>query len=139
MPRSFKDFFSKARKNAAYWAELAVLDFTSALEARMDEKDVSRSELAKRLGTSQSYITKVLSGKTNFTINSMAALAHALGGKISIALGDQEALSSVVTATQTVVPSVRRGQLVLLSKIDTIEFELDTVEASNDRYMRLTA
>jgi transcriptional regulator with XRE-family HTH domain len=135
MEQSFREFFSKARRDAAYWAELAILDFTSALEARMDEMDVSRSKLAERLGTSQAYITKVLSGRTNFTIHSMAALAHALGGKISIKLEAQEVLSSSVTAMQTVIPMPKPGQLVLLTTLNTTHFG----EATNDSNMALVS
>lgn len=44
----------------------------------LDEKQMSRAELAKRLGKSRQYVTKMLKAETNFTLDSIASLAVAL-------------------------------------------------------------
>ena len=59
---TFKQMFAEARRMPEYWEEGAVLDFTEALHVAMDEQGVTRAELARRLGTSQAYITRVLGG-----------------------------------------------------------------------------
>ena len=46
----------------------------------MQENKISRVELAKRLGSSPAYITKVLRGDINFTVETMVRLAKAVGG-----------------------------------------------------------
>jgi transcriptional regulator with XRE-family HTH domain len=45
----------------------------------MEEDGVSRADLAKRLGKSRQYVTKMLKADTNFTLDSIAALSVALG------------------------------------------------------------
>lgn len=46
--------------------------------AILDEKGWSRSDLAKELKKSRQYVTKMLKGYSNFTLDSIAALAIAL-------------------------------------------------------------
>jgi len=50
----------------------------------MEANGVSRSDLARRLGVSPAYITKVLRGNINFTIDSMVRLVRAAGGEVHI-------------------------------------------------------
>ncbi len=76
----------EAEKSVDYWAEGAIVEFTEGLWARMEEEKVSRAELARRLGTSKAYVTKVLGGNANFTLHSLAKLALAVGGKVRISI-----------------------------------------------------
>jgi len=50
----------------------------------MEVNGVSRSELARRLGVSPAYITKVLRGNVNFTLDSMVCLVRVAGGEVSL-------------------------------------------------------
>jgi transcriptional regulator with XRE-family HTH domain len=45
---------------------------------------ITRSDLARRLGVSPAYITKVLRGNVNFTVESMVRLVRAAGGEVKI-------------------------------------------------------
>ena len=75
----FRSIFTEAEKSPAYRVERAVLDFTEDIVARMDREGVSRVELARRIGCSPAYVTKILRGTTNFTLESMVRVATALG------------------------------------------------------------
>ena len=86
---TFKQMLAEARRIPEYWEEGAVLDFTEALYIAMEEQGITRAELARRLGTSQAYITRVLSGHANFTLKTMAKLALALGLQLEVGLGPQ--------------------------------------------------
>ncbi len=44
----------------------------------MEEKDISRSDLAGRLGKSKAYVSQVLSGSRNLTLRTLAQIAVAL-------------------------------------------------------------
>lgn len=122
MARSFKDLFAKARKTADYWAELATLDFTAALDQRMRELNVTRGELAERIGTSPAYVTKVLNGRTNFTVRTMASLAHALGQRVNVQLEDEGEAEELAPAHATVFSAIpRRARLVLVR--NRVEFD----------------
>lgn len=78
------DLLKNLRNNPLFWAEDAKTDFTEEIVLLMKEQGVNRKELAQRLGTSQSYITKLLNENINFTIESMSKIAFALGGKMKI-------------------------------------------------------
>ena len=82
--KSFKELFDQAKRRDTYWVSSLILDFTEGLHKIMDENGVSRSELARRLGVSPAYITKVLRGNVNFTLDSMVRLVRTAGGEVSL-------------------------------------------------------
>jgi transcriptional regulator with XRE-family HTH domain len=67
-----------------FWIEDAKVEFAVAMERIMKQSGLNKSALAVRLGTSPAYITKVLRGDANLTINSMVKLARAAGGSLHI-------------------------------------------------------
>ncbi len=84
--KSFKELFDQAKRRDTYWVASLILDFTEALHKIMEANEVSRSELARRLGVSPAYITKVLRGNVNFTLDSMVRLVRAVGGRSAFRL-----------------------------------------------------
>ena len=97
---TFKQMLAEAQRMPEYWEEGAVLDFTEALFIAMEEQGVTRAELARRLGTSQAYITRVLGGHANFTLKSMSKLALALGLQLEVGLGPQRLPSAAAKAEE---------------------------------------
>ncbi|MHB1099533.1 MAG: helix-turn-helix domain-containing protein [Burkholderiales bacterium] len=75
---TFSDRLKEARASDSYWVETAKLDFALEFTRHMKEQGVSKSEMAKRLKTSPAYITKLLRGDANLTIESMVKAARAL-------------------------------------------------------------
>ena len=67
--------------NAAVFAEEDfVVDVQIYLHQLMEEKGVSRSELARAMGVSRARITQIFSDDCkNFTVRLLARAAHALG------------------------------------------------------------
>lgn len=82
--KSFKILLNEAKEQDTYWIGSAILDFTECLYKLMEANGLSRSDLARRLGVSPAYITKVLRGNINFTIDSMVRLVRAAGGEVHI-------------------------------------------------------
>ena len=76
---TFKELFDRAKKSDSYWVEKAILEFTEDIYAEMKRQGKSYSDMARILGTSPAYITKVFRGNANFTIQSMVKLSRALG------------------------------------------------------------
>lgn len=76
--------FKDAEETVDYWLEGAILEFTMDLGRLMEEQDVSRAELARRLGTSRAYVTKLLGGNANFTLETMTKVAMALGSAVHV-------------------------------------------------------
>ena len=58
-------------------------DFLKGLLAKMQDEDITQTALAKRLGVSRPYVTKVLSGDINISYRTAAKFAKALGMEFS--------------------------------------------------------
>jgi len=88
-----------------YWAEGLKLDFAEEVGRLMEEQNVSRAELARRLGTSPAYVTKILRWTANLTLVSMSRIALALGSRVHLSLTPKSAPSGSGAA---MVPATRR-------------------------------
>lgn len=91
MSISFKDRINALKKTRDYCLEEAKLEFVAGLNRLMRRRGITNSKLAEELETSNAYITKVMRGDTNFTIESMVKITHALGGKIHIHVAESDA------------------------------------------------
>ncbi len=75
---AFAGFFTQAEASPHYWAELAKLEFTEKVLARMKQLGLSRSALAAKLGVQPGLVTRLLSGRNNFELGTMTKIARAL-------------------------------------------------------------
>lgn len=82
----YSALLKEADESLEYWTEAAILDFTEELARVMEKQRVSRAELARRIGHSQAYVTKVLRGNVNFTLATMTKLAKALDAVVRVHL-----------------------------------------------------
>lgn len=77
---------NKVRKTFAYRKAKLISDFTESFSAMMIRRGVKRAELARRIGTKPTYVTRILRGSTNFTFETMVKIADALGCSIDVRL-----------------------------------------------------
>ena len=82
--KSLKAFIAESSKSDTYWVEGAKIKFAVDLEAQLRLAKMTYTALAKKLGTSAAYVTKVFRGDANMTIESMVKLARATGGQLDI-------------------------------------------------------
>lgn len=82
--RSFRALLAAAKQRDSLHSAKAIQDFTEDLYRLMEEQNVNKAELARRIGKSRAYVTKVLRGNSNFTVESMVCLARALEGQLCI-------------------------------------------------------
>lgn len=90
---SYRQMFEEAETSVDYWLAGPVTDFTEDLCRLMEERDISRAELARRMGTSRAYVTKLMRGNVNFTLTTMVKLAMAVGGAVHVHISDQRAVT----------------------------------------------
>jgi len=83
---AFRKLLDRTRRRLGYFVEGAIVEFTESVVARMGELNLSNSKLASRLKCKPPYITKVLRGDTNFTLESMVKIALALDSILTIKL-----------------------------------------------------
>ena len=60
----------------------------------MDEQDVNRSELARRIGKTKGYITQLLDGRANMTVRTISDVFTALDRAVHFQEGPLEATVS---------------------------------------------
>jgi transcriptional regulator with XRE-family HTH domain len=85
---SFANLISSVRECDEYWQDEIKLEFAVGIGELMDSKDISKADLARKIGKSAAYVTKALRGDTNFTIESMVQLARAVGGRVHLKVAD---------------------------------------------------
>lgn len=71
-----------------YWTQAAMRRFVLDISRRMDKQNISRGALAERLNATPAYVTKVLRGDVNFTLETMAKLSLAVGGRLHVEVVD---------------------------------------------------
>ncbi len=109
---AFGRLFSEAEKDPQYWMEHAVLDFTEELWRHMEERGVSRAELARRLGTSPAYVTKALRGEGNFTLSTMVRFALALDQRVAVHLAPTHSVTRWIDEVYFAEDRVRDSEFV---------------------------
>lgn len=78
----FAGLLADARNSPEYKAERLALQFAAELERLMEEKSITRAQLAKKAGVSKAYITKLFSGEGNYTLETMVRFADAVGADL---------------------------------------------------------
>jgi predicted XRE-type DNA-binding protein len=94
--QSFERLFERAAKEDDFWTATAIMELTEELAGWMERNQVSRSELAARIGVSAPYVTKILKGNVNFTIGTMVKLARAVGANLQLHLVPMDGVASGV-------------------------------------------
>ncbi|MCX6844164.1 MAG: helix-turn-helix transcriptional regulator [candidate division WOR-3 bacterium] len=85
--RLTKDF----DKDPEYWVEEMRFAFSDEVGRIMDERGVSRAELARRLNSSPAYVTRLFRAMFNPTLLTLAKVAVALDAKVALHLSPNEA------------------------------------------------
>lgn len=76
----------EARNTVEYKEEMLFLEITERIVALMEAAKMSKADLARRLGCTPAYITKLLSGSTNFTVNTLLRIGEALDADLRVSL-----------------------------------------------------
>jgi len=74
----------KYKDDLEFRMEGLILDFTEKIVIKMKELNISRAELARRLGVSKAFVTKLLNGNPNLTIKTMMSIADVLGCDLNL-------------------------------------------------------
>jgi transcriptional regulator with XRE-family HTH domain len=71
------------------------IQFAKNIEHLRKQRGLKKKELAQKVGVSQAYITKVMQGEANYTLETMAKFAHALEADINLHMCDKTAMDRV--------------------------------------------
>lgn len=87
--KSYRDLVDAAKATDKYWIENAKHDLAFGLHRQIRRSGMSNAELATKLDVKPPYISKVMRGDENLTIESMVKLVRAAGGRLHIQVADQ--------------------------------------------------
>lgn len=77
--RPFRDRLDqRAQSDWKFQAGLFSLQFAEEVAKQLQRKAMTRAQLAKLLGTSRAYVTQLLNGKTNLTIETLFRICNAV-------------------------------------------------------------
>ena len=120
----YREWFRELEETPEYQTAGLEVEFTEELCRVMEERRMSRAELARRAGTSSAYITKILRGSTNFTLATMAKLALALGMEVRLHLaprGSRTVWKDRLAASSTWPASSVAAETSLSSRDEPVE------------------
>lgn len=87
---------AESSENArAYAEEEFILEVSEKIFHLLDERGMTRKELADLLGTSKANISQLLNGNRNMTLRSLAAIAFSLDLKAKVSFGRKQAYENV--------------------------------------------
>jgi len=81
--KTFAEIYESMKDTLEYQTEELSLAFTESVLLRMEQlDDMSGTVLADRMDVSKAYVSKLLKGKSNFTLETLVKLARALECRI---------------------------------------------------------
>ena len=92
----FGNKMDEFKDDPEFIAETLVLGVIACLNKALRVQGMTRSELAKRLGTSPAFVSSALNGKPNMTLLTLAKFTAALNLTVSVALTDKAVMTVAV-------------------------------------------
>ncbi|MCX6636048.1 MAG: helix-turn-helix transcriptional regulator [Acidobacteria bacterium] len=89
----FEEFIADPKRRRVFERESLAFEAAELISGLMEQRQVSKTELAERIGASKSHVTQLLTGSRNMTMHTLADLAFALGHKVEIGAHELDALA----------------------------------------------
>jgi len=80
----WKEFSEKQKQSIEYKVESISMDIALQVYDFLNEKKLSQSNLAREMGVSRSYVSQILGGKPNMTLETLVKLTEALDASLEI-------------------------------------------------------
>jgi transcriptional regulator with XRE-family HTH domain len=109
--KKYAEMLRQAQQGLRFWTHTAMREFVATTLRRMEARDMSRVQLAESLQVSPAYVSKVLRGQANFTLESMVKIARAVGGRLRVDIIDD----SVVLTAERMPGSSAKHEFVVPS------------------------
>ena len=84
--RRFADLLQKAEQSDTFQIDNLKVEISEQIYQAMNQQGISNADLARRLGKSRAYVTKLLRGTTNFTLESLVRIGWALSCEVELEL-----------------------------------------------------
>jgi transcriptional regulator with XRE-family HTH domain len=87
--KGFSALLGRLESSEGYELDALKVELCEQIYLIMEQEKVTKAELARRLQTSRAYITKLLQGSANFTLESLVKVAKALECDVSVKLSSK--------------------------------------------------
>jgi len=84
--KRFADLLQGAEQADRFQIDGLKVEISEQIYLAMNQQGISNADLARRLGKSRAYVTKLLRGNTNFTLESLVRIGRALSNEVEINL-----------------------------------------------------
>src|SRR5688500_18606190 len=84
--KRFADLLQSAEQSDRFRIDGLKVEISEQIYEAMNQQGISNADLARRLGKSRAYVTKLLRGTTNFTLESLVRIGRALSTEAEINL-----------------------------------------------------
>ena len=79
------------------------------IATEMKAKDLNQTQLAKLIGMEKSYLSRIMKGKTNISLETMHKIAQALGFKWTLKLSDKNDKSRYNNLWTAILSKQKKG------------------------------
>lgn len=140
MVNNFQELLDRIKAMETYDTEVARDEVSNQIDFLMKKENVSRAELARRLQKSRAYVTKILQGNANFTLDTLVKIAKVLGYKFAPGFVPLEAEWNAASTIHLSARTARtEPELVVEEDKDYIHVEINAEGADNEESTKRTA
>lgn len=93
----FGDLLDSYKDDFDFRLETIIFEITEQISKKLKDSNISQKQLAEKLGIKPSAVSKILNGKSNFTLRTLLTLADALKVDLSVELKDTKTVPAEVS------------------------------------------
>ena len=102
MKTEYEVFESSRRGSRLLWQEAIILEVLEALCSALSSENISKTELAQKLGKTKGFISQIFAGGRNLTLRTIADVCWALGYVPRFRLCKEKAALPIPSFTRTI-------------------------------------
>jgi transcriptional regulator with XRE-family HTH domain len=76
-----------------YETERLILNVNEQIQQNMEDRKVTRADLARELDVTKGYISRLLNNTPNMTLRTLVSIATAVGCRVSVTIAKQESVA----------------------------------------------
>lgn len=127
MENTFMIDLREWENDPGFLTEDFILELNEQICEWMEKQNISRSELARRLGKSRAYVTRMLNGSHNLTVGTLVKVAHALGAKPKVHFVDIPSMAEVEADKENAEDSVNGEEAGMIKSAEEAAVEPESM------------
>lgn len=113
---NFASALEEAKKHPEYWQEDILVDVAHHIAQELESRQMTQADLAAKLNVRPAYVSRVLCGHENLTLQTLAKIAFAFDKKWECMLVDQDAHLGLYTLAfdNRTIPVTKRAVTITM-------------------------